>query len=340
MVERPKNFSIGVTVKMGIKELPKVLKEGLPEQELDKCIGSAPYVLAVDAACWIFPACKLSGSVEEIVTPVAGAALTFMKRIKQKTQELLRSPSAKVILVLDGRRFPPTRMEHEKRNQTLQRATQCLRDFESTMPLEETLSKEQQDLYAKLRRDVSQPREDLVHDVITWAKDTDQVAVIQAPYEADAQLVYLQLNGIADHIVGVDSDIFAYGAKSILFHGKRNLFVHIQRDKVFRTNQSLSGLTGEKFLWLCVLLGCDFIARTPGFGLKNCVKTIKGNSCLDGVLKAVFEDMTKNAKAIRKIKKHLGKDVGGPFSKRDVSFIVDTLDLQSPILSTSEPVLW
>jgi len=38
-----------------------------------------------------------------------------------------------------------------------------------------------------------------------------------APYEADAQLAYLSISGIADIVLTEDSDLLAFGAKRVLY---------------------------------------------------------------------------------------------------------------------------
>lgn len=43
------------------------------------------------------------------------------------------------------------------------------------------------------------------------------IQLIVAPYEADAQLAYLNRVGIVDFIITEDSDLLAFGAKKILY---------------------------------------------------------------------------------------------------------------------------
>lgn len=43
------------------------------------------------------------------------------------------------------------------------------------------------------------------------------IEFIVAPYEADAQLAYLNRVGIVDFIITEDSDLLAFGAKKILY---------------------------------------------------------------------------------------------------------------------------
>jgi exonuclease-1 len=42
-----------------------------------------------------------------------------------------------------------------------------------------------------------------------------KVDYVVAPYEADAQLTYLSINGIADAVITEDSDLIPYGATRV-----------------------------------------------------------------------------------------------------------------------------
>ena len=43
------------------------------------------------------------------------------------------------------------------------------------------------------------------------------VSFVVAPYEADAQLTFLEKNGIVDGIITEDSDLLVFGCKLVLF---------------------------------------------------------------------------------------------------------------------------
>ena len=57
---------------------------------------------------------------------------------------------------------------------------------------------------------------DVAHLLITELKRKN-IEFIVAPYEADAQLAYLNRAGIVDFIITEDSDLLAFGAKKILY---------------------------------------------------------------------------------------------------------------------------
>ncbi|BFZ12204.1 hypothetical protein BsWGS_15243 [Bradybaena similaris] len=103
------------------------------------------------------------------------------------------------------------------------------------------------------------------------------VDCIVAPYEADAQLAYLNLRGIADIIVTEDSDLLLFGCEKIIF--KMDLFGNGTLIEKSCLNEVLSIKGGfytfEKFRYMCILSGCDYLPSIPGIGLAKACKVIK-----------------------------------------------------------------
>lgn len=100
------------------------------------------------------------------------------------------------------------------------------------------------------------------------------VDCIVAPYEADGQLAYLCKIGIADYVVTEDSDLVLFGCQRILFKldifgactlvdaEKLHLAMGCREDK----------FTMEKFRFMCILSGCDYVDSLPGIGLAKACK--------------------------------------------------------------------
>lgn len=64
------------------------------------------------------------------------------------------------------------------------------------------------------------------------ALKAEGVAYIVAPYEADAQLAYLEKRGIIDGIVTEDSDLLVFGCKKVLFKmDSDGLCLEVDRDR-------------------------------------------------------------------------------------------------------------
>lgn len=97
------------------------------------------------------------------------------------------------------------------------------------------------------------------------------VQYIVAPYEADAQLVYLEQNGIIDGILSEDSDLLVFGAKRLLT--KLNQYgelVEVERaDFAMCKEVSLAGWTDAMFMRMAILSGCDYLPNIGKMGLKT-----------------------------------------------------------------------
>lgn len=103
------------------------------------------------------------------------------------------------------------------------------------------------------------------------------VQYVVAPYEADAQLVYLEREGIINGIISEDSDLLVFGAKRLLSkldqHGD---FVEINRaDFTACREVSLIGWTDADFRRMCILSGCDYLPNISKLGLKTAYRCIR-----------------------------------------------------------------
>lgn len=99
---------------------------------------------------------------------------------------------------------------------------------------------------------------------------------IVAPYEADGQLAYLNKIGIADYIVTEDSDLILFGCRRILFKLDLNgACVLVDADKLhLAINCRPEKFSMEKFRFMCILSGCDYVDSLPGIGLAKACKFV------------------------------------------------------------------
>lgn len=103
------------------------------------------------------------------------------------------------------------------------------------------------------------------------------VQYVVAPYEADAQMVYLERHGMIDGIISEDSDLLVFGAKRLLSkldqHGD---FIEINRaDFTACREVSLIGWTDADFRRMCILSGCDYLPNIARLGLKTAYRCIR-----------------------------------------------------------------
>jgi exonuclease-1 len=92
----------------------------------------------------------------------------------------------------------------------------------------------------------------------------ESVPYVVAPYEADAQLAYLEKAGLVDGIITEDSDLLVFGCRNVLFKldSVTSTVVSISRsDFASVTNSeggfSLIGWSDVQFRNMAMLSGCD-----------------------------------------------------------------------------------
>ncbi|KAG6455141.1 hypothetical protein O3G_MSEX009059 [Manduca sexta] len=95
------------------------------------------------------------------------------------------------------------------------------------------------------------------------------VDCIVAPYEADAQLAYLNIKNIAQLVITEDSDLILFGCNKVFFkmdlEGRGTLVDTIKLPLVMKC--PIEHYTFDKFRRMCIMSGCDYLASLPGIGL-------------------------------------------------------------------------
>ncbi|KAJ2703208.1 Rad2 nuclease [Coemansia sp. IMI 203386] len=99
---------------------------------------------------------------------------------------------------------------------------------------------------------------------------------VVAPFEADAQLAYLESKGLISAAISEDSDLIVFGCKNIIFkldqYGQATIFDQKLMDQVRAVD--VSGWSQQKLRHMCILSGCDYIASVPGVGLKKAYRYV------------------------------------------------------------------
>lgn len=103
------------------------------------------------------------------------------------------------------------------------------------------------------------------------------VPYLVAPYEADAQLVYLERTGFISGIISEDSDLLVFGAKRLLTkmdqHGQ---CVEINRKDFCAVREvSLTGWTDDQFRQMAIFSGCDYLDSIGNMGLKTAYRMMR-----------------------------------------------------------------
>ncbi|KUI72351.1 Exodeoxyribonuclease 1 [Cytospora mali] len=105
----------------------------------------------------------------------------------------------------------------------------------------------------------------------------DEISYVVAPYEADAQLVYLERMGFITGIISEDSDLLVFGAKRLLTkmdqHGQ---CVEINRRDFCAVREiSLTGWTDDQFRQMAIFSGCDYLEGIGNIGLKTAYRMMR-----------------------------------------------------------------
>lgn len=241
---------------MGIQGLLPFLRKASRPARLNEFRGQT---VAVDAYCWLHKGAFSCADKLVRGEPTDGYVLYVMRQISQ-----LLNHDMKPILVFDGCHLPSKAVTETKRRENRERNRKKAKEL-----LREGKIKEAKECFQRCVDITSE----MAADVIAACRARN-VDIIVAPYEADAQLAYLNIRGIAQLVITEDSDLVLFGCKSILFkmdssgngvlvdQEKLHLSMGVPRDK----------FTFDKFRNMCILSGCDYLPSLHGIGLAKACK--------------------------------------------------------------------
>lgn len=113
------------------------------------------------------------------------------------------------------------------------------------------------------------------------------VQYLVAPYEADAQLAYLERKGVIDGILSEDSDLLVFGAKRLLTKlDQYGDCIEINRKDFTACREvSLVGWSDVEFRCMAILSGCDYLPNIGGMGLKTAYRLVRKYKTIDRILR-------------------------------------------------------
>lgn len=231
---------------MGITGLLPIVKKALTRRHIGKYSNAR---IGIDGHSWIHR-----------VIPYIATDLYYNKPT-QKHLDLLMSKIKSLldyniipVFIFDGDFLYSKEKTNEQRRQQKERYKK-----EVEMALKRNNLERAREL---MKRCVSVTPE-ILHSVLNFLRKHN-IEYIVSPYEADAQLYFLQKQGFIDYIITEDSDLIVYGATKILYkfdgtHTEEYDFskLHLCRDKFFQ----------ENIMDICILSGCDYLDSIKGVGL-------------------------------------------------------------------------
>ncbi|KAL8640595.1 MAG: hypothetical protein Q9228_002507 [Teloschistes exilis] len=118
------------------------------------------------------------------------------------------------------------------------------------------------------------------------------VQYVVAPYEADAQLAYLEDKGIIQGILSEDSDLLVFGANRLLTKlDQYGDCIEINRSDFTSCREiSLVGWTDAEFRRMAILSGCDYLASINKMGLKTAYRLVRKHKTIEKILRMLQFD--------------------------------------------------
>lgn len=135
----------------------------------------------------------------------------------------------------------------------------------------------------------------------------EKVKYVVAPYEADAQLVYLEKNNITTGIVSEDSDLLVFGAQVLVtkLNDMGDCIVVSRKNFGNCSELPLADLSQAQLRAMAIFSGCDYSDGIPKIGLKVAHRMIRkyttGERALRGIrlegysVPADFEEVYEQA---------------------------------------------
>lgn len=128
--------------------------------------------------------------------------------------------------------------------------------------------------------------------IIDYCK-TNKIQYIVAPFEADAQMVYLEKQNLIHGILSEDSDLLIFGCRKLIT--KMNDFgecIEICRDDFDKLPRKfpLNQLTDEEMRVMVCLSGCDYTSGIPKVGLITAMKLVKQFRTLERIMLSIQRD--------------------------------------------------
>lgn len=239
---------------MGINGLLPVVKNILKKKHISKYSGMR---LGIDGHSWIH---KIIPSIATDIyydRPVDRHLEMLLGKIKSLTEYGINA-----IFVFDGDFL-------ESKEKTVTQRRQLREKYKADV---EMYLKKNDHFRAKemMKRCVGVTPE-IFHSVLRVLR-ANNIEFIVSPYEADAQLYFLQKINYIDYILTEDSDLIVYGATNILYKFDGS---HVEEYDSSKLHLCKDAHFKENILDICILSGCDYLDSIKGVGLVTAHEKLK-----------------------------------------------------------------
>ncbi|KAJ1795857.1 Rad2 nuclease, partial [Coemansia sp. RSA 2399] len=238
---------------MGITGLLPLLREAQRKGHVKEFSGQT---VGVDSYIWLYRGAFACASDLAMGNATTKYITFFMNRAR-----MLRHYGVEPYFVFDGGPLP------SKRETELER--QRNRELRRKQGVELWAKGRRKEAFEMFQRCVEATPE-MARAVIVELK-AEGFKYVVAPYEADAQLAFLEAQGMITASISEDSDLIVFGCKRIIFkldqYGEATVFDRARLDKAKAVK--IGGWSDSKIRQMCILSGCDYAASVPRVGLKT-----------------------------------------------------------------------
>ncbi|SCU81905.1 LANO_0B04522g1_1 [Lachancea nothofagi CBS 11611] len=255
---------------MGVQGLLPQLK---PIQQPITLARYQGQTLAIDGYAWLHRAAHSCAEDLALDLPSTRYLEFFVKRLDMLRNRFHINP----YLVFDGDAITVKKDTEVKRRQ------KRVENREKALALWKSGDKRQAYEYFQKSVDVTP---EMAKCIIEYCQ-TQSIQYVVAPFEADAQMVYLENKGMAHGIISEDSDLLIFGCRKLITklndHGEA---VEICRDDFTHLPSKfpLFQLSPEQTRAMVCLSGCDYTAGIPKVGLLTAIKLVKKFKTIDKII--------------------------------------------------------
>lgn len=215
----------------------------------------------IDTYCWLH-----KGASTCAIQLVQGEETNLYVNYCIRYIKMLQSFDIRPILVFDGNNLPAKSGTEAKRRESRKRAKEKAAKLLNLGKTDEARS------YLKASLNITP---EMASALI---KECHKIKVdcIVAPYECDAQLAFFSLTGIAELVITEDSDLVLFGCPKIFYKlDYQGCGYLVEAEKIpIAMNVRPDKYTFDKFRYMCILSGCDYVDSLQGIGLKKAQKFI------------------------------------------------------------------
>ena len=259
---------------MGIKNLTSFLLEHCPDAivqtELNNLSGQK---VAIDTSIFLY---RFKYKGNKLISK-------FFEQINR-----LRLHNITPIYIFDG--IPPeekkdviiSRQNKQKEKKVLMDNLE--KEINETDDLEQK-NKLKSELYKLDNKTIHVTKEDVQQ--VKYLFDLLNIKYIQAQGEADLLCSKMCSTGKVDFVISEDMDLLTSGSNLLL----RDFNIYTNRATVYDLNEIITKLeiSYEKFVELCIMLGCDYLKRPNGMGPKKSFKLVKDCDSIDDIVSKMME---------------------------------------------------